>query len=105
MTSPPAIDQKGLAAFIAEFVGTFFLVLAICGVVSAGAPHGVTVADLGLVHTFALMVMVYAIGSISGCHVNPPSPSRSPPCASSPGATPASTSPASWRAPSAPGCS
>jgi MIP family channel proteins len=63
--------EKGPAAYIAEFVGTFFLVLAICGVVSAGAPNGVTVTDLGLVHTFALMVMVYAIGSISGCHVNP----------------------------------
>src|SRR6187200_2369887 len=60
------MTEKGPAAYIAEFVGTFFLVLAICGVVSAGAPHGVTVTDLGLVHTFALMVMVYAIGSISG---------------------------------------
>jgi MIP family channel proteins len=65
------MSEKGPAAYIAEFVGTFFLVLAICGVVSAGAPRGVTVTDLGLVHTFALMVMVYAIGSISGCHVNP----------------------------------
>jgi MIP family channel proteins len=65
------MTQKGSAAYIAEFVGTFFLVLAICGVVSAGAPHGVTITDLGLVHTFALLVMVYAIGSISGAHVNP----------------------------------
>ncbi len=31
------MDPKGPSAFIAEFVGTFFLVLGICGVVSAGA--------------------------------------------------------------------
>jgi MIP family channel proteins len=62
---------KGPAAYIAEFVGTFFLVLAICGVVSAGAPNGAVLTDVALVHTFVLMAMVYAIGSISGCHVNP----------------------------------
>ena len=64
------MEPKGPAAFISEFVGTFFLVLAICGVVSAGAGQAV-LTNIALVHTLVLMSLVYAIGSISGCHVNP----------------------------------
>src|ERR1700749_986573 len=64
------MEPKGPAAYISEFVGTFFLVLGICGVVSAGAGHAV-LTNVALVHTLVLMAMVYAIGSISGCHVNP----------------------------------
>src|SRR3954452_5593237 len=64
------MEPKGPAAFISEFVGTFFLVLAICGVVSAGAGQAV-LTNVALVHTLVLMSLVYAIGSISGCHVNP----------------------------------
>jgi glycerol uptake facilitator-like aquaporin len=64
------MEPKGAAAYISEFVGTFFLVLAICGVVSAGAGRAV-LTDVALVHTLALMPLVYAIGSISGRHVNP----------------------------------
>ena len=44
--------------------------LAICGVVSAGAGQAV-LTNVALVHTLVLMALVYAIGSISGCHVNP----------------------------------
>jgi len=62
-------ESKGPAAYVVEFVGTFFLVLGICGVVSAGAPDGAVLTDVALVHTLVLMAMVYAIGSISGCHV------------------------------------
>jgi MIP family channel proteins len=64
------MEPKGPAAYISEFVGTFFLVLGICGVVSAGAGRAV-LTDVALVHTLVLMSLVYAIGSISGCHVNP----------------------------------
>ncbi len=59
------------SAYIVEFVGTFFLVLAICGTISAGAPQGAVLTNVALVHTLVLMAMVYAIGSLSGCHVNP----------------------------------
>jgi MIP family channel proteins len=59
------------SAYVAEVVGTFFLVLAICGVVSVGAPEGAPLINVALVHTLVLMAMVYAVGSISGCHVNP----------------------------------
>src|SRR4051794_25534811 len=76
MRRPPGLGQhaameaKGPAAYISEFVGTFFLVLGICGVVSAGAGHAPLI-NVALVHTLVLMSLVYAIGSISGCHVNP----------------------------------
>src|SRR5690242_21253184 len=53
--------------YIAEFIGTFFLVLTIgCTVVGAGT--GV-IAPLAI--GAALMVMVYAGGHISGAHYNP----------------------------------
>jgi aquaporin Z len=53
--------------YIAEFIGTFFLVLTIgCTVIGAGA--GV-IAPLAI--GAALMVMVYAGGHISGGHYNP----------------------------------
>src|SRR4051812_27258241 len=64
------MEPKGPAAYISEFVGTFFLVLGICGVVSSGAGHAV-LTNVALVHTLVLMSLVYAIGAISGCHVNP----------------------------------
>jgi MIP family channel proteins len=69
--SDDVFDPKRPSAFVAEFVGTFFLVLGICGVISAGAPEGAVLTNIALVHTLVLMAMVYAIGSISGCHVNP----------------------------------
>src|SRR5258705_12953463 len=53
--------------YIAEFIGTFFLVLTIgCTVVGAGT--GI-IAPLAI--GAALMVMVYAGGHISGGHYNP----------------------------------
>ena len=64
------MEPKGPAAYISELVGTFFLVLGIIGVVSSGAGRAI-LTDVALVHTLVLMALVYAIGSISGCHVNP----------------------------------
>jgi aquaporin Z len=53
--------------YIAEFIGTFFLVLTIgCTVVGAGAT---VIAPLAI--GAALMVMVFAGGHISGAHYNP----------------------------------
>jgi glycerol uptake facilitator protein len=62
--------DKGAPAYLAEFVGTAILVLAITGFVSQSSPV-VSLLPLGLVHALALMLLVGAIGSISGCHVNP----------------------------------
>jgi MIP family channel proteins len=64
------MEPKRTSAYIAEVVGTFFLVLGITGVISSGAGRAI-LTDVALVHTLVLMSLVYAIGSISGCHVNP----------------------------------
>ncbi len=58
----------------AEFFGTFWLVLGGCGsAVLAAAFPGVGIGLLGVSLAFGLTVvtMAYAIGHISGCHLNP----------------------------------
>ena len=58
----------------AEFLGTFWLVLGGCGsAVIAAAFPGVGIGLLGVALAFGLTVltMAYAIGHISGCHLNP----------------------------------
>ena len=58
----------------AEFLGTFWLVLGGCGsAVIAAAFPGVGIGLLGVSLAFGLTVltMAYAIGPISGCHLNP----------------------------------
>jgi aquaporin Z len=59
---------------VAEFIGTFWLVLGGCGsAVLAAAFPGVGIGLLGVSVAFGLTVltMAYAIGHISGCHLNP----------------------------------
>ncbi len=69
--SPEPIEEKGTPAYLAEFLGTLVLVLAITGLVSASAVTGLSLTNLALVHLLALMGIVYSIGAISGAHVNP----------------------------------
>lgn len=60
--------------YAAECVGTFWLVLGGCGsAVLAAAFPGVGIGLLGVSLAFGLTVltMAYAIGHISGCHLNP----------------------------------
>lgn len=59
---------------IAEFIGTFWLVFGGCGsAVLAAAIPDVGIGYLGVSFAFGLTVltMAYAIGHISGCHLNP----------------------------------
>lgn len=56
----------------AEFLGTFVLVLAGCGTAILDAGNkGVNLLGIALAFGVAVMVMVYAVGSISGGHFNP----------------------------------
>jgi len=57
-------------ALVAEFVGTFCLVLAICGAALFAAPSAGLVA-VALAAGISLMAMIYAVGHISGGHFNP----------------------------------
>jgi len=60
--------------YAAEFFGTFWLVLGGCGsAVLAAAFPGMGIGLLGVALAFGLTVltMAYAIGHISGCHLNP----------------------------------
>jgi aquaporin Z len=55
---------------VAEFIGTFTLVLFGCGsAVIAGGDIGLT--GISFAFGLALIGMAYAIGPVSGCHINP----------------------------------
>lgn len=56
--------------YIAELIGTMVLVLMGCG---SAVIAGYAIGNVGIAFAFGLAVlaMVYAIGAISGCHINP----------------------------------
>lgn len=68
------LKEAGMRKYGAEFFGTFWLVLGGCGsaVLAAQFP-GVGIGLLGVSLAFGLTVltMAFAIGHISGCHLNP----------------------------------
>ena len=58
----------------AEFLGTFWLVIGGCGsaVLAAAFPQvGIGLLGVALAFGLTVLTMAYAIGSISGCHLNP----------------------------------
>ena len=74
---PPAVPQiTSIKKYVAELIGTMVLVLMGCGgAVVAGHAFGDfnAIGNVGIAFCFGLAVlaMVYAIGSVSGCHINP----------------------------------
>ena len=73
------MQDRGPAAYIAEFVGTLLLVFFITAVVSLyliqpSAQNPLPFIDfsvIGLVHTFVLFGLIQTLGLISGAHFNP----------------------------------
>ena len=60
--------------YTAEFLGTFWLVLGGCGsaVLAAAFPDvGIGLLGVSLAFGLTVLTMAYAIGHISGCHLNP----------------------------------
>src|SRR6201995_4008905 len=58
----------------AEFIGTFWLVFGGCGsaVLAAKFPEvGIGLVGVALAFGLSVLTMAYAIGHISGCHLNP----------------------------------
>jgi aquaporin Z len=65
-----SLSKKALA----EFLGTFWLVFGGCGsaVLSAAFPNvGIGLLGVALAFGLTVLTMAYAIGHISGCHLNP----------------------------------
>jgi aquaporin Z len=64
------MEMSSARKYAAELIGTFALVLVGCG---SAVIAGQYIGFLGISFAFGLTVlaMVYAIGNISGCHINP----------------------------------
>jgi glycerol uptake facilitator protein len=71
------MEPKGTAAYVAELVGTFILVLFIGFILASNSPAesgGLGFTDfavIGLLHAFVLMMLVATLGGTSGAHFNP----------------------------------
>ena len=69
------VDRKGPEAYVAEFIGTFLLVLFI-GLILASNSRDRTWASptspsIGLLHAFVLTMLIASLGGTSGAHFNP----------------------------------
>jgi len=81
----PEPPERGPAAYVAEFIGTFGLVFFICAIVTLYALPEVPAAQpglpatqpfqdwsvIGLVHAFILFALIQALAVVSGAHFNP----------------------------------
>jgi len=70
----PEAEDRGPQAYVAEFIGTFFLVFFITAAFSlyvAPPPAFIDFSVIGLVHVFVLFSLIQALGLSSGAHFNP----------------------------------
>src|ERR1700729_3571369 len=65
--------RLNLKPLVAEFIGTFALVFAGTGAIVINDASGGSVSHVGIALTFGLVVlaMIYAVGDVSGAHLNP----------------------------------
>src|ERR671913_798257 len=67
-------DSHNIHRCVAEGIGTFWLTFAGCGsaVIAAAFPNvGIGLLGVSLAFGLSVLTMAYAIGHISGCHLNP----------------------------------
>jgi MIP family channel proteins len=73
------VQDRGPAAYLAEFIGTLMLVFFICAVFSLYGPEPsqqnpnpfIDFSVIGLVHVLVLFVLIQTLAVISGAHFNP----------------------------------
>ncbi len=73
------MQDRGPAAYLAEFIGTLLLVFFICAVVSLYGPEPspqnpnpfIDFSVIGLVHVLVLFVLIQTLAVVSGAHFNP----------------------------------
>jgi MIP family channel proteins len=73
------VQDRGPAAYLAEFLGTLMLVFFICAVVSLYGPEPsqqnpnpfIDFSVIGLVHVLLLFVLIQTLAVVSGAHFNP----------------------------------
>ena len=73
------MQDRGPAAYLAEFIGTLMLVFFICAVVSLYGPEPsqtnpnpfIDYSVIGLVHVLVLFVLIQTLAVVSGAHFNP----------------------------------
>lgn len=66
--------MNAIKKYVAEFIGTFVLVLFACGtaaVVGCDAVNGSGYLLTALAFGLVIVAMAYSIGNVSGCHINP----------------------------------
>jgi len=66
--------MNSIKKYLAEFIGTFVLVLFACGtaaVVGCSSENGTGYLLTALSFGLVIVAMAYSIGNISGCHINP----------------------------------
>ncbi|XP_068657833.1 probable aquaporin NIP7-1 [Aristolochia californica] len=69
--SPAALDSMRVVG--AEFLGTFFMMFPVCGIIASTkiAEGAVGLLEYACAGGFAILVVIFAVGPISGAHVNP----------------------------------
>jgi len=67
------MKEESIRKYVAEIIGTFALVFAGTGAIIVNELSHGSLGDVGVAMTFGLviMVMIYALGDISGAHFNP----------------------------------